>query len=92
MVKRAKNIIVDLGYDPVYGARPIRRSIMSNLSDRLSTSILKSSSKSSQLIVDKMDGPRGNNGELLVSTHPALVAFLKANGIPYISAVSKKSS
>ncbi len=37
----AKNLLVDKGYEPAYGARPLRRSVRRYLEDPLSTEILK---------------------------------------------------
>jgi hypothetical protein len=37
----AKNYVVDEGYDPVYGARPMRRAITSLIEDPVSTKILE---------------------------------------------------
>ena len=38
--KEAKEKIAELGYDPLYGARPLRRAIQSNIEDKLSEMLL----------------------------------------------------
>ena len=37
---RAKKLIVDEGYDPIYGARPLRRAVMRLLEDNLAEQCL----------------------------------------------------
>ena len=58
----AKNYIVENGYDAVYGARPLKRFIQSNLETLLAKFILKNELKANDiLIVDK------TNDELSIS-------------------------
>ena len=58
----AKQFIIDNGYDPVYGARPLKRYIQSNVETLIAKHIIKSDLlPNSVLVVDQI------NGELLVS-------------------------
>jgi ATP-dependent Clp protease ATP-binding subunit ClpC len=38
---KAKDLLVEKGYDPTYGARPMRRAVERSLEDRLAEEILK---------------------------------------------------
>mgnify|MGYP003298642372 CR=1 FL=1 len=40
ITEKAKNYIADEGFDPVYGARPLRRLIQKTVEDKLSECIL----------------------------------------------------
>jgi len=47
----------DMGYDPTYGARPLRRVIQKQLTDRLALSLLEGSLRPGDAIrVDAADG------------------------------------
>jgi ATP-dependent Clp protease ATP-binding subunit ClpC len=49
--------IADEGFDPEYGARPLRRSIQKNIEDRLSEELLRGSiEKGQKLTIDLKDG------------------------------------
>ncbi len=49
--------IVDVGYDPEYGARPLRRAIQKHVEDRLSEELLKGTVLiGGKVIVDVVDG------------------------------------
>ncbi|MEE8669944.1 MAG: ATP-dependent protease ATP-binding subunit ClpC [Heyndrickxia coagulans] len=53
----AKEKVAEKGYDPEYGARPLRRSIQKNIEDRLSEEMLKGNIKEGQkVLVDVKDG------------------------------------
>lgn len=41
LTEEAKDKITDLGYDPEYGARPLRRALQKQVEDRLSEELLK---------------------------------------------------
>lgn len=70
LVKRLKDQDIDLeltdaalekiaeeGYDPQYGARPIRRALQKNVEDRLSEELLKGTiSKNGKVVFDYVDG------------------------------------
>ncbi|NMD72690.1 ATP-dependent Clp protease ATP-binding subunit [Bacillus sp. DNRA2] len=58
--------ISDEGYDPEYGARPLRRAIQKHIEDRLSEELLKGTVLTGQHIVIDID-----NGEFVVRTAEA---------------------
>ncbi|GAF14816.1 ATP-dependent Clp protease, ATP-binding subunit ClpC [Bacillus sp. JCM 19045] len=43
LTEEAKDKITDIGYDPEYGARPLRRALQKEVEDRLSEELLKGS-------------------------------------------------
>ena len=47
---KAKNLLADAGFDPVYGARPLQREIRRKIEDRLSEELLKGTVKKSDVI------------------------------------------
>ncbi len=54
---KAKELLGNLGYDPAYGARPLRRVIQKQLVDRLALAILKGEIKTGdEVTVDAGDG------------------------------------
>ena len=57
LTDRAKKFLAKEGYDPAYGARPLRRAIQKHIEDRLSEELLKGTiSKGDAVIIDEMDG------------------------------------
>jgi len=70
LIKRLKEQDIDLeltdaaiekiaseGYDPEYGARPLRRALQKHIEDRLSEELLKGTiAKGQKVIVDVKDG------------------------------------
>ncbi len=69
----AKSFLAKEGYDPLYGARPLRRAIQKHIEDRLSEELLRGSiGKGDKLLIDEKDG------ELVVSQHPAPTASTNA--------------
>jgi ATP-dependent Clp protease ATP-binding subunit ClpB len=53
----AKELLGDLGYDPAYGARPLRRVIQKQLVDRLALALLRGEFKEGDTVeVDAVDG------------------------------------
>ncbi len=53
----AKTKIVDVGYDPEYGARPLRRAIQKHIEDRLSEELLKGTVLvGGKVLIDVVDG------------------------------------
>ena len=53
----AKAFIVDNGYDPVYGARPLKRYIQANVETRIAREIIAGSHRAGDtLTVDAVDG------------------------------------
>ncbi|GAE26003.1 ATP-dependent Clp protease [Halalkalibacter wakoensis JCM 9140] len=67
LTEAAKDKITDLGYDPEYGARPLRRALQKQVEDRLSEELLKGTiSKGQKAIIDVKDD------ELFVQTADSL--------------------
>ncbi|MDV2686723.1 ATP-dependent protease ATP-binding subunit ClpC [Alkalihalophilus lindianensis] len=63
LTEAAKDKITDLGYDPEYGARPLRRALQKQVEDRLSEELLKGTIfKGQKAIIDVRDD------ELIVET------------------------
>jgi ATP-dependent Clp protease ATP-binding subunit ClpB len=57
LTQAAKELLGDMGYDPAYGARPLRRVIQKQLTDRLAQSLLDGSVKAGDTVeVDAADG------------------------------------
>ncbi|EGL17109.1 MULTISPECIES: ATP-dependent protease ATP-binding subunit ClpC [Paenibacillus] len=57
LTDNAKNFLAKEGFDPSYGARPLRRAIQKHIEDRLSEELLKGSiSKGDSLTIDEKDG------------------------------------
>jgi ATP-dependent Clp protease ATP-binding subunit ClpB len=53
----AKQLLGDMGYDPTYGARPLRRVIQKQLTDRLALALLKGElHEGDEVTVDAVDG------------------------------------
>ena len=53
----AKSVIVDDGYDPIYGARPLKRYIQANVETMIAKEIIAGSHRSGDtLTVDVVDG------------------------------------
>ena len=53
----ARTLLGDLGYDPTYGARPLRRVIQKQLTDRLALALLKGELREGDSVtVDARDG------------------------------------
>jgi ATP-dependent Clp protease ATP-binding subunit ClpC len=57
LTDKAKVFLAKEGYDPTYGARPLRRAIQKHIEDRLSEELLKGNiSKGDSLTIDEKDG------------------------------------
>ena len=53
----ARDAISDQGYDPVYGARPLKRVIQNQIANPLAVALIKSSFENGQTVtVDYQDG------------------------------------
>jgi ATP-dependent Clp protease ATP-binding subunit ClpC len=48
---RAKDLLIDEGYDPIYGARPLRRAIMKLLEDKLAQTVLSETIEPDSLVL-----------------------------------------
>ena len=51
MTPRAKDLLIDEGFDPIYGARPLRRAIMKLLEDKLAQTVLSESIEPDSLVL-----------------------------------------
>lgn len=57
LTDEAKKFLAKEGFDPTYGARPLRRAIQKHIEDRLSEELLKGTiSKGDKLMIDMKDG------------------------------------
>ncbi|HEY9735700.1 MAG TPA: ATP-dependent chaperone ClpB [Trichocoleus sp.] len=66
ITKAALDFIAQRGYDPVYGARPLKRAIQRELENPLATKILENAfDEGSTVVIDLVDG------ELVFETQPA---------------------
>jgi len=59
LTSAAKSILAKRGYDPVLGARPLRRTIQREIEDQLSEKILFGEVKSGQIILIDVEGEEG---------------------------------
>ena len=66
LTEAAEQLLGDMGYDPTYGARPLRRVIQKQLTDRLALALLKGELREGDAVsVDVVDG------ELAITTATA---------------------
>jgi ATP-dependent Clp protease ATP-binding subunit ClpB len=57
LTEQARELLGNMGYDPSYGARPLRRVIQKQLVDRLATALLRGEIHSGDTVnVDVSDG------------------------------------
>ncbi|MCT1872195.1 ATP-dependent Clp protease ATP-binding subunit [Brevibacterium luteolum] len=56
LTQEAKNVLADRGYDPVLGARPLRRTIQHDIEDQLSERILFDELRSGQTVYVDVEG------------------------------------
>jgi len=56
--EKAKDFLVGKGYDPQYGARPMRRAVERSLEDPLAEEILKGSFHEGEPVLVSADGER----------------------------------
>jgi len=56
ITNRAKALLADKGYDPVYGARPLKRTIQRMIQDPLAIKILEGEFKEGDRITIDSDG------------------------------------
>ncbi|MFZ4683334.1 MAG: ATP-dependent Clp protease ATP-binding subunit, partial [Terrimicrobiaceae bacterium] len=54
----AKEFLIDKGYDPQYGARPMRRAVEKYLEDPVAEELLRGTIKSGETIQVKRDGEK----------------------------------
>ena len=62
---KAKKLIVNKGYDPIYGARPLRRAVMSLLEDNLAEQCLTNTLYPGTKLLISTD-PTNNNSSISV--------------------------
>jgi ATP-dependent Clp protease ATP-binding subunit ClpC len=61
----AKAYLAKEGFDPTYGARPLRRAIQKHIEDRLSEELLKGNiKKGDSVVIDEKDGELAVNSEV----------------------------
>ena len=68
----AKVLLADRGFDPVLGARPLRRAIQRDIEDALSERILFGEIKPGQLVTVDVEGPEGEQNFTFEGTYPAI--------------------
>jgi len=68
LTEAATHHLVDIGYDPNYGARPLKRAIQREVETPLARLILKGEVRDGQVVVADLDAA---SGELVFSTRPA---------------------
>ena len=72
MTEEARTFVIDAGYEPAYGARPLRRALQKHLQDPLSMAILEGGFGAGDTIVAELE-PGGEN-LLFRRTEPPVVA------------------
>ncbi|PKM87254.1 MAG: ATP-dependent Clp protease ATP-binding subunit ClpC [Firmicutes bacterium HGW-Firmicutes-12] len=68
ITEEAKEIIIKEGYNPTYGARPLRRAIQTLVEDRLSEEVLRASFRKGEVVL--LDG---NEGQIVVKIKNKIV-------------------
>jgi len=58
LTEAARRFLAEAGYDPVYGARPLRRAIQRHLQDPLAMAVLRGDFKEGDTIVADLEGDR----------------------------------
>ncbi len=66
LTDEAKQLLGDMGYDPTYGARPLRRVIQKQLTDRLALALLEGKLREGDEVTVEAE-----NGELSLETTTA---------------------
>lgn len=56
--EKAKEFLIDKGYDPKYGARPLRRTLQNEIEDNLAEAILNKEVKENETVVVGFDGQK----------------------------------
>ncbi|HHP7245919.1 MAG TPA: AAA family ATPase, partial [Elainellaceae cyanobacterium] len=77
VTQSAKNRIAEVGHDPVYGARPLKRAIQRELENPLATKILENTfTEGDTILVDVQDGKLSfNKKQPRVSSEPVTVSL-----------------
>lgn len=58
LTDKAKAYLAEIGYDPLYGARPIRRAIQKEMLNPLATKLLDGTFREGEVVVADMEGDR----------------------------------
>ena len=73
LTPEALTLLGDLGYDPTYGARPLRRVIQKQLTDRLALALLEGKLREGDSVaIDARDGELVLNGARADQAAPAV--------------------
>ena len=57
LTERAKDLLIAEGYDPMYGARPLKRTIQRQVLDTLAMQVLQGEFREGDVV--RIDAPRG---------------------------------
>jgi ATP-dependent Clp protease ATP-binding subunit ClpC len=68
-----KDHLVDIGYDPLYGARPLRRAVMSLLEDNLAEELLSEKIKSGDTVLVDADDDGTIHVSIMSSEEPVAI-------------------
>ena len=69
LTERAKDLLVDEGYDPTYGARPLKRTIQRRILDPLALKVLQGEFREGETILVDAEG-----GDFVFRHEPVAVA------------------
>ena len=79
ITKAAKKFVADAGYDPKFGARPLKRAVQKYIEDPVSE----------QIILDRMTGSKHSGGKIKVDLANIDAQKLKIHFIDHINKISK---
>ncbi|MCE5252654.1 MAG: ATP-dependent Clp protease ATP-binding subunit [Actinomycetia bacterium] len=74
LTPQAKELLVDVGYDPTMGARPLRRAIQRHVEDLLAEEVLSGKFPRGSTVVLERDGDHLVIGEVIMGAPDVLVA------------------
>jgi ATP-dependent Clp protease ATP-binding subunit ClpB len=70
--KAARNHVANLGYDPTYGARPLKRAIQRELQNPIATKLLENTfTEGDTIVIDLIDGKLAFTKKTLAASTPA---------------------
>jgi ATP-dependent Clp protease ATP-binding subunit ClpC len=90
LTDEAKEYIIDKGYNPDYGARPLRRAIENMIEDPMSEEILRGSFKGKDTITVRIDGTGDTKQIKFEATGKGEKALAGVGGAPEPPAEAKK--
>ncbi|MBW4421927.1 MAG: ATP-dependent chaperone ClpB [Myxacorys californica WJT36-NPBG1] len=68
----ARNYVADLGYDPTYGARPLKRAIQREVQNPIATKLLENTfAEGDTIVIDLVDGKLAFTKKTLAAATPA---------------------